>query len=202
MDAAGWNARYAASELVWSATPNQYVEARLASLPPGRAVDLGAGEGRNALWLAGLGWQASAVDFSDAGLAKGAAIAERLGVEIDWVCADVLSWAPVEPVDLTLVAYLQFPLAERRRLVANACAMTAPGGTLFWISHDSHNLPHGVGGPQDPSLLTTADELATLLDEGWDVIEASRVERQVTAADATRETAYDTLLIARAPAGG
>ena len=64
MDARAWDERYAAAELVWSATPNQFVATELADLPPGRALDLAAGEGRNALWLAGLGWQVTAVAFS------------------------------------------------------------------------------------------------------------------------------------------
>ncbi|MFL6133228.1 MAG: class I SAM-dependent methyltransferase, partial [Nocardioidaceae bacterium] len=73
MDARAWDERYAASELIWSATPNRFVEAELTSLPPGRAVDLAAGEGRNALWLADRGWHVTAVDFSLAGLDKGRA---------------------------------------------------------------------------------------------------------------------------------
>ena len=72
MDARAWDERYAASELVWSATPNRFVEAELAELAPGRAVDLAAGEGRNALWLADRGWHVTAVDFSLAGARVGA----------------------------------------------------------------------------------------------------------------------------------
>ena len=64
MDADAWDQRYAASELVWSREPNQFVASELADLPPGTAVDLAAGEGRNAIWLASRGWSATAVDFS------------------------------------------------------------------------------------------------------------------------------------------
>jgi 2-polyprenyl-3-methyl-5-hydroxy-6-metoxy-1,4-benzoquinol methylase len=63
MDAQAWDERYTASELLWSATPNQFVAAELSDLAPGRAVDLAAGEGRNALWLAERGWHVTAVDF-------------------------------------------------------------------------------------------------------------------------------------------
>ncbi len=72
MDSRAWDERYAASELVWSSTPNQFVAAEVADLTPGRALDLAAGEGRNALWLAERGWQVTAVDFSLVGLDKGA----------------------------------------------------------------------------------------------------------------------------------
>ena len=85
MDAEAWNERYRTSELMWSAGPNQFVEAELADLAPGRAVDLAAGEGRNAIWLARRGWQVTAVDFSQVALDKGRAIAGDL--PIAWVCA-------------------------------------------------------------------------------------------------------------------
>ena len=75
MDADAWDERYAAAELVWSREPNQFVAAELADLPPGTAVDLAAGEGRNAIWLAARGWAATAVDFSQVALDKGARLA-------------------------------------------------------------------------------------------------------------------------------
>ena len=91
-----WDARYAATELVWSVTPNQFVAAELADLPPGRAVDLAAGEGRNAIWLASRGWDVTAVDFSQVALDKGRRLAEsqRLAGSVTWVCADATTWQP------------------------------------------------------------------------------------------------------------
>ena len=82
MDEAGWDERYAAAELIWTAEPNRFVVAELTGLPPGRALDLGAGEGRNAIWLAEQGWDVTAVDFSAVGLDKGRAVAARRGVRI------------------------------------------------------------------------------------------------------------------------
>ena len=94
MDARAWDERYAATELVWSAGPNQFVESELKDLRPGRALDLAAGEGRNAIWLAEQGWEVTAVDFSLVGLDKGrAALAQRPGgrdLHVEWVHADVL----------------------------------------------------------------------------------------------------------------
>ena len=98
MDARAWDERYAASELVWSATPNQFVAAELADLDPGRALDLAAGEGRNALWLADRGWQVTAVDFSQVALDKGRALQARhehgSDLQVDWVRADALTFEP------------------------------------------------------------------------------------------------------------
>ena len=84
MDADAWDQRYAASELVWSQEPNQFVAAELADLPPGTAVDLAGGEGRNAIWLASRGWSATAVDFSQVALDKGARLA---GISTSRGCA-------------------------------------------------------------------------------------------------------------------
>ena len=77
MDARDWDRRYADSELVWSSRPNQFVESELADLVPGRAMDVAAGEGRNAIWLAAQGWDVTAVDFSLVGLDKGRSLQAR-----------------------------------------------------------------------------------------------------------------------------
>jgi 2-polyprenyl-3-methyl-5-hydroxy-6-metoxy-1,4-benzoquinol methylase len=194
MDAEEWNERYRASELVWSAGPNQFVEAELSGLPPGRALDLAAGEGRNAIWLARRGWQVTAVDFSQAGLDKGRILGE--GLDVDWVCADATTWASDgEAYDVCLVAYLQLVADERRAAVRNGYASVRPGGTLLWISHDLSNLTDGTGGPQDASVLMTAEDVLTDLGgETFEVQRAGRVERPVPQPDGSTATAYDTLV--------
>src|SRR6478672_3970381 len=119
MDARAWDERYAASGLVWSATPNRFVAEELADLPPGRALDVAAGEGRNALWLADHGWQVTAMDFSLVGLDNGRALQERhergRDLHVEWLRADALTFeaGPV-PYDLVVMAYLQL-VAEQRR---------------------------------------------------------------------------------------
>ena len=189
MDAREWDERYAASELVWSATPNQFVAAELADLPPGRALDLAAGEGRNALWLADRGWDVTAVDFSLVGLDKGRALLERQpggrDLHVDWVHADVLSYEPGPvPYDLALVAYLQLVADERRTAVRRAFGALREGGTFFLVAHDATNLTEGTGGPTDPVVLYTAEEVLADLDgERFEVEVADRVPRLVPAAD-------------------
>jgi len=187
MDAEAWDERYRASELVWSAGPNQFVEAELSDLPPGRALDLAAGEGRNAISLAGRGWRVTAVDFSQAGLDKGRALA--VGLDIDWVCADATTWAgdpEGEGYDVCLVAYLQLAADERRAAVRNAYDSVRRDGTLLWVSHDLSNLTEGVGGPTDPTVLMTADDVLGDLDgRTFEVQHAGRVARLV--ADGHRE---------------
>ncbi|WP_028659528.1 class I SAM-dependent methyltransferase [Nocardioides insulae] len=207
MDSSAWDERYAGTDLVWSVTPNVFVADRIAELPPARAVDLAAGEGRNAIWLASRGWEVTAVDFSTVGLDKGRRLAEHRETSgsLSWVTADATTWRSPEPVDLVVVAYLQLPAAERARAARAAFAALAPGGHLLWVAHDLTNLTEGTGGPQDPAVLMTADDvLADLAEEadapGYRVLEADRVARRVPArpedghGEAPGLTAWDCLV--------
>jgi len=182
VDAQAWDERYAASELVWSAEPNAFVAAELADLPVGRALDLAAGEGRNAIWLARRGWTVTAADFSQVALDKGRRLASDLadGTALRWVCADATRWDEPSAYDLVLLAYLQLPEAERRAAVRAAFASLVPGGTFFLVAHDTTNLTEGTGGPQDATVLMTAEDvLADLAGEDMEVVRAERVTRVV-----------------------
>jgi SAM-dependent methyltransferase len=202
VDANAWDERYAASELVWSVGPNQFVEAECADLPPGRALDLAAGEGRNAIWLARRGWDTTAVDFSQVAVDKGRTLAGP--IEIEWVCADATTWTRADAYDLVVIAYLQLPEAERREAVRRGFAALRAGGTFLLVCHDTSNLTEGTGGPQDASVLLTAEDvLADLAGEDFEVVRAGRVERFVTVADEhgaeAERTAYDCLVRLRRP---
>jgi len=203
VDAEAWDQRYAAADLVWSAEPNQFVAAECAELPPGRAVDLAAGEGRNALWLAGRGWTVTAVDFSQVALDKGRRLAEAPTCagsgtgSVDWVRADATSWRPDEPVDLVVIAYLQVTPEARRAAVRGAYASLRPGGTLLLVAHDSTNLAEGTGGPQDPAVLMSAEDVVGDLDGLQPVIRsAGRVAREVAVGDDHHEHAGEPTLTA------
>ena len=133
MDARAWDERYAATELVWSAGPNQFVESELKGLRPGRALDLAAGEGRNAIWLAEQGWEVTAADFSLVGVDKGrAALAQRPGgrdLHVEWVHADVVEYDPAPvPFDLVLIAYLMVSVFTYIRMQAIKVLQVSYGG--------------------------------------------------------------------------
>jgi SAM-dependent methyltransferase len=201
VDAAGWDARYAATDLVWSAGPNRTVVDEVSALPPGRALDLAAGEGRNAVWLAERGWRVTAIDFSAVGVDKGRQRAHAAGVEgaVTWVVADATSWDPDGAYDLVLVCFLHLPAPRRREAHHRAAAALAPGGTLLIVGHDLDNLARGHGGPQDPEVLLTVERVAAdLADTGLTIAITEQIERPVEV-DGAHHVALDTLVRAQRP---
>ncbi len=204
MDANEWDRRYDQAELVWSATPNLWVEQVTRDLTPGRVLDLAAGEGRNTLWLAERGWQATAVDFSQVALDRATGLAvERLGAaagRFETDCADLLDYRPRRHAyDLVLVVYLQIAAAQRARVLRAAADAVAPGGRLLVVAHDSDNLERGYGGPPDPAVLYSAADVTADLDgTGLQVQRAEQVVREVETADGPRQ-ALDALVVAARP---
>lgn len=191
MTAQDWDSRYSAAQQ-WSDEPNAVAASLLEAVPPGRALDLAAGEGRMALWLAGRGWQVTALDFSAAGLARGEARAVELGVHVDWQVADATTAELGEQVyDLVLVLYLHLPREQLADVLCRAAAAVGPGSQLLVLGHDRDNLERGVGGPPDPDVLYDT----ALLREGAQglvVEQLAQMDRLVG-----EHTAVDTLLVAR-----
>ncbi|GAA4760915.1 class I SAM-dependent methyltransferase [Streptomyces sanyensis] len=168
MDAEAWDERYGTAERVWSAEPNRWVVREAAGLAPGRALDLAAGEGRNALWLARRGWRVDAVDFSPVAVRRIADAAARhaqdLGAggrgSVRAEVADVTRYPAEEAAyDLVLLSYLHLPAREMAGVLGTACRAARPGGTLLLVGHDAANLAHGTGGPQDPGVLTDVGQV-------------------------------------------
>jgi SAM-dependent methyltransferase len=207
VDSQQWDERYSGTEFEWTTRPNQFVAAELADLPPGRALDLAAGEGRNTVWLAERGWRVTAVDFSRVGLEKGRKLSAARGVDearVDWVVADLRGYEPErDAFDLVLIAYFQVSPNVRAAVLARAAAALAPGGTLFIVAHDLTNLTEGTGGPQDPDVLYTPEAVRAELP-GLRIVRAERVHRTVDAERIHRTlerengpvTAIDTLVLA------
>jgi len=196
VDRQQWDERYSGTEFEWTTRPNQFVAAELADLPPGRALDLAAGEGRNTVWLAERGWRVTAVDFSRVGLEKGRKLSAARGVDdarVEWVVADLRDYEPERDIyDLALIAYFQVSPEVRAAVLARAAAALAPGGTAFVVGHDLTNLTEGTGGPQDPDVLYTPEAVRAELP-GLRVIRAERVHRAVER-DGGTATAVDTLV--------
>lgn len=199
MEREDWNKRYDTSDFIWTLKPNAWVAGEAAGLVPGRALDLAAGEGRNALWLAGHGWSVHAVDFSDVALAKAEAAAALHGVgeRVQFERADLRQFEPQpEGYDLVLIAYLQIPQADLRPILQRAAAATAPGGTLLLVGHDTSNLTLGSGGPRDPAVLYSAGDVTAALGSRLRVETAGTVERHLDGDEGPR-TAIDCVVRAR-----
>jgi SAM-dependent methyltransferase len=189
-----WDARYAGVENLWAAKPNRFLVAEVADLEPGRALDLACGEGQNAIWLATLGWQVTGVDYSEVAIAKARGRAERDGVDAEFVCADLVTYEPGSSVfDLVVVLYLHIPSRERHVVLDRATAALAPGGTFLLVGHDTLNMTEGVGGPSDPDIHFTPDEIAAELPD-LEIVKAERVLRDVRGQE---RDAIDALVRAR-----
>lgn len=182
-DAAHWDARYADASRPWLSAPSTTVTEAVAGLEPGRALDLATGTGRHALWLQTLGWQVTAVDFSEVGVAQGRA----RSAEVEWVVADIAGWAPATTYDLVLVTYVQLGVPGLRRVGR----WVAPGGRLVVVGHALRNLTDGVHGPRDPARLHTEQGLR----EGAGDLAVERLEEVLRPDEGG--TAIDLLLVAR-----
>lgn len=194
-----WNLRYAAEELIWTAEPNCFLAAEAADLPAGRALDLAAGEGRNAVWLAEQGWTVQAVDFADVAIEKGKQLAEKRNVsaEVDFDVADLRHYEPdARSYDLVVLCYLQLPQDELSPILARAAHAVAPGGTFLLVAHDSENLAHGHGGPKSPEVLYTAEQVIAALGGELEIEKAGTVERPVETDEGVK-IAIDCLVRAR-----
>jgi len=174
-----WDARHATHDPIETIEIDPSLDEEVAGLVPGRALDLGTGDGRNAVWLARHGWQVTAVDFSLVGLERARTRAEAEGVTVNWVLADLLVWRPpAGAFDLVVLFFIHLPTDERRAIHRGAAAAVAPGGTLLIVGHDRSNLVAGTGGPQDPAVLFSAAEAASELP-GLTIRRAEAVRRSV-----------------------
>ena len=186
-----WDSRYAASERVWSAAPNRWVAATIGAWFTGAALDLGAADGRHSVWLASLGWQVTAVDFSAEGIKRGRRGAQEVGVEVDWVVSDVRTWEPPAALtfDLVLVAYLQ--LGDDQLMLLRD--WLAPGGAMVVIGHGAADPTDAASGPCDERLLYTQAGYRAA-SGGLVVEQLGEVGRQPGDGEAT-----DLVLVARRP---
>ena len=194
-NAADWDARYAETGLLWSAQPNRFLVAELGGAPPGTALDLACGEGRNAVWLATRGWKVTAVDHSEVGVEKATDMAASAGVAVDWVVADVTSYRAPGRFDLVAMLYLHLPPTEMRAAIANAESAVDDGGTLLVVGHHSDNIEDGIGGPQVPEILYRPEDVVSMLDR-LEVVTAEQVRRPATR-EGREGIALDTLVRAR-----
>jgi 2-polyprenyl-3-methyl-5-hydroxy-6-metoxy-1,4-benzoquinol methylase len=151
-----WNTRYRGTQRLFSSVPNQLLVELTKGLASGSAVDLGAGEGRNSLWLASQGWDVTAVDLSDVALERLRSYAEEQNLFLTTIVSDIETYlGQGYQFDLVVMAYIHVMPEERKRIFEAASAAVAPGGHLFIVGHHLDSL--GKGGPPQPERLYTED---------------------------------------------
>ena len=197
--AAEWDTRYSERDgAKWSGRPNGRLQAEVASLTPGRALDVGSGEGADAIWLARSGWTVTAIDISEVAVIRAREAAELTGAVVEWVCGDALQTPfPAGSFDLLSMQYPALPKAAGEAAVRALLGTVRPGGLLLAVYHDlsgehrEHMKSHGV----DPADYVDADDLARLLGDEF-TIEVHAVEPRIDPPPDNRHIA-DVVLRAR-----
>lgn len=194
-----WDRRYASGELVWGTEANVFVREHLMGLAPRRVLDLGCGQGRNAIWLAGQGHMVTGLDLSPVAIERARALAAEAGVNVEFAAVDLArEWQPPSgEYDLIVMSYLQLPESTRRAVHARAIEALAPGGMIFLVAHHADNLEQGVGGPPYPEVLFAESHLA----EDFAGLEIRRNERVYRSVEIEGQTgqALDLLFVATKP---
>ncbi|GAA2907627.1 class I SAM-dependent methyltransferase [Streptosporangium fragile] len=196
-----WDARYGQSDRIWSGNPNVALVREASELTPGRALDLGCGEGADAIWLARRGWHVTAVDISQVALDRAAHEAAQAGVadRIDWQRHDLAVSFPDGAFDLVSAQYLHAPYDMPRDMILRAAAAAvAPGGVLLVVGHAGR--PHWEHDHHPDVHLPTPDEVLKALDlpDGqWEVLLSEEFEREQTSPDGRPGTRTDNTLKVR-----
>jgi len=161
-----WNRKFDRPDHVFGEDPNVFLVEQAAALPPGRALAVADGEGRNGVWLAGQGWDVRSFDLSPVGIAKARALAKRRGVVLALEQADAHAWDyPEAAFDLVIDIFTQFSNSATRPLKWNGMIRALrPGGTLIVVGYTPDQPAYGTGGPKDPDHLYTAPLLRRAFD--------------------------------------
>ncbi|WP_280368190.1 class I SAM-dependent methyltransferase [Nocardia wallacei] len=195
MDAQFWDERYGSRDLLFSGEPNAVLVTEVAGLPPGQALDVGCGEGGDARWLAGRGWQVTAVDISRVALERAEAVGVPGPGAVAWTRADLTATAmPAAAFDLVSVQYFPFPRQPGPRALRGLIDAVAPGGILLFVGHD----PADLTGHEDidPTAFYHPTDIPALLDSGW-VVETSETRLRTGPPPAGTHHTHDVVLRAR-----
>jgi SAM-dependent methyltransferase len=194
-----WDERYASTEQMWSGQPNSALVTEVGGLEPGRALDVGCGEGADAIWLTTKGWRVTAIDVSEVALQRAARAAEQTDVSVEWVHAGLLDTPlPSSGFDLVSAQYpalLRTPTHDAGRALV---AAVGSGGHLLVVHHvlDDVDIAEAKARGFDPSDYVSPGDVAALLGEGWRVEFDERRPRQLSAGAGVRHT-HDVVLHAQ-----
>jgi SAM-dependent methyltransferase len=198
-----WDARYAESDRIWSGRPNPRLVEQVSALPPGKALDVGAGEGADAVWLAGQGWRVTALDVSAVALDRAASHAAEAGVAelVTTVRHDLMTGDPLPgSYDLVSAQYLHPPVDRFAEILSLLGDAVRPGGRLLVVGHHPDDLATGLrSGHGHPELLFTPDRVVDALPaDRWSVEVAEAQTREVDGPDGP-VVVTDTVVLATRP---
>ncbi len=199
-DGAFWDEHYGSAPALWSGKPNPVLVAEATDLPPGRALDVGCGEGADTLWLAGRGWQVLGTDVSQVALDRAAAAVDAGGLsdQVMWVQHDLLTWTPpARSFDLVSAQFFHLPADIRPQVYGGLADAVAPGGTFLVVAHHPSDLDTTMSRPPVEELFFTADDIAEQLDDEWDVQVSEARPRTAIDPDGKKVAITDTVLKAR-----
>jgi len=196
-----WDAHYSQRSQIWSGRPNGILVDEVADLTPGRALDIGCGEGADAIWLARQGWHVTAVDVSRTALERAATAAKEAGVEalLEWQWHDLAHTFPSGVYDLVNAQYLHAPIElPRDEILRRAASVVGPGGTLLVVGHASappwarHGHEHGEFPQPDEVALALG-----LPESDWDLVTCEVRRRKTVSPDGDPATVSDSVVKAR-----
>lgn len=204
LDEAFWEEMYRSRSTAWSGRPNPQLVTEAAELIPGTALDVGSGEGADAIWLAERGWHVTALDISATALMMGESKASQAGPEVSgritWRHADIISGSdPIAATyDLVTAHFFQLPSAQRAALHRRLAAAVSPGGTLLIVGHHPSDVHAGVGRFPMSDLMFTAEQIAAVLQpDQWDIVASEDRPRTVADDEGVARTVHDAVLNAR-----
>lgn len=197
-----WEDRYSGSERVWSGSANPSLVAAVSGFVPGRALDLGCGEGGDAVWLARHGWQVRGVDISPTAVARGnlAAADLGLGTRVELVAADLADWHDPGPYGLVTACFLQSPLTlDRHAMLTRAASGLVPGGHLLVVTHAAPP-PWAAGLAHGHHVFLTPEQELAALDlpqPDWEVVVAEVRRRRGSGPDGAEAELEDVVVLLR-----
>ncbi len=199
-----WDEKYLSRPKIWSGQPNPQLTAEASDLAPGAALDLGCGEGADAIWLAGRGWAVTGLDVSAVALGRAAAHAEAAGIseDVEWIQQDLASWVPDRQFDLVTAQFLHSTLTPWQQTLRLAAAAVRTGGTLLIVGHHPVGLPPW-GAHADPEMYFTAEDLISELGikaPDWRIDVAAGRQRSATGPAGEAALLTDAVLRAARPA--
>lgn len=195
-----WDERYRSTTAVWSGDPNPHLVEEVADVTPGSALDVGSGEGADAIWMAARGWNVTGVDVSAVAVERAAERAAEAGAGIadrtTWQQADILSWEPpARRFDLVPAHFMHLPGPAREALHRRLAGAVRPGGRLLVVGHHPSDLETSAGRPNVPDMLFTPDQVAAVLDAGeWEILVSATPSREARDPEGRPVTVHDTVL--------